>query len=74
MFCADPLGERAASPAPKIARLWIAVGLGSVAGLSDVAEDLIVSAIFLDDVNHMLDRIRAGKQPGFHLADQSIVT
>src|SRR5262249_10804 len=51
----------------------IAVGPGAVAGLGQVAEDLIVGAILLDDVYHVLDRIRAGEQLRFHFADQPVV-
>src|SRR5262249_12802000 len=68
-----PVGRASGFARAEDRQTRIAISLGAVAGLADIAEDLIIGAIFLDDVNYMLDRIRAGKQPGFHLTDQAVV-
>src|SRR5215475_151640 len=52
----------------------VAIGLGTGAGLPEIAENLVVGAILFDDIYHMLDRTGAGEQSGFDLADQSVVS
>src|SRR5262245_15119054 len=69
----QPVGRARRFARAEYCQARIAVGPGAVAGLTDIAEDLIVGAILFDDVNHMLDRIRAYEQSGFHFADQSVV-
>src|SRR5215510_4633063 len=70
----QPVGRARRFARAEYCQARIAVGPGAVAGLTGIAEDLIVGAILFDDVNHMFDRIRAGEQSGFHFADQSVVT
>ena len=51
----------------------VAIGPRTVARLLQIAEDLIVGAILLDDIDDVLDRIGAGEEGRFHLSDQSVV-
>ncbi len=51
----------------------VAVGFCAIARLRHIAENLVVGSVLLDDVDHMLDWIGAGKQLGFHFTGQPIV-
>src|SRR5258708_1289204 len=67
------IGPLRRSATPENCKIGLSIGGGSVARCLHVAKNLVVGAIFLDDINDVFDRALADKKFGGRKSHQAVI-